>query len=216
MTRGWLAEQPPTLQQAILRRGHLRRLSAGALVFQAGDQPDGLYAVVTGQMKLVYHLPEGRAVVLWAADPGFWFGVRDLFAGQAVRYGAAMAASASHVFHLPIKEFQRIVSDDPRYTGNFAMIMSHNFLLALRYISEILSQPAPGRVARMLALLCDTAGTDERGGYELKISQEDLAGMLSLSRVTVGKALRALQSDGLIALQYGRIAIPDSAKLARR
>jgi CRP-like cAMP-binding protein len=216
LSRGWLAAQPPALQQAILLRGGVRHVPAGSTIFEPGDRPDGIYAVVTGQLKLVYNLPDGRQVVLWAAEPGFWFGIRDLFARDAVRYGAAVATGTATVFHLPAKGFAEITAEDPRYFGNFAAIMSYNLLLALRYISEVLSQPTTARVARMLALLCETAGAGKAGSYDLDISQQDLADMLGLSRVTVSKALQKLRSEGLIALHYGRIAVPVIARLAIR
>lgn len=215
-TRGWLAEQPPSLRQEIFSRGRTRCLSAGAVIFEAGDPPDGLYAVVTGQIKLVYYLPEGQEVVLWVAEPGFWFGIRDLFAPRAVRYAAAVATHASTVFHLPKKAFTDLVAEEPRRAFNFAAIMSHNLLLALRYIAEVVSQPPVTRVAQQLALLCGTAGALERGGYDLRLPQQDLAAMLGLSRVTVNKALRVLQAEGLITLGYGRIGVADVGRLAAR
>jgi CRP-like cAMP-binding protein len=216
LARGWLAEQPPALQQAIFLRGRLRRLDPGAPIFLAGDRPDGVYAVISGQIKLVYVLPEGREVVLWAAEPGFWFGVRDLLVPQAVRYAAAVATSTAVIFHLPKNGFSDLLAEEPGYTVNFAGIMAHNLLLALRYISEVLSQPAAIRVARLLALLCETAGPDERGRHEVRLPQQDLAAMLGLSRVTVGKALRTLEAERLVTVRYGRIAVLDVHGLALR
>lgn len=213
-SRGWLAEQPASLQRAIFQRGRLRHLDSGAAIFLGGDQPDGIYAVVSGQIKLAYMLPEGREVVLWAAEPGFWFGVRDLVVPQSVRYAAAVAASEALIFHLPRSGFNDLVADEPAYAVNFAGIMAHNLLLALRYISEVLSQPAIVRVARLLALVCENSGPGEDGSHEIKLSHQDLAAMLSLSRVTVGKALHALETEGLISLRYGRIAVPDIGRLA--
>lgn len=216
LSRGWLAEQPASLQRAVFQRGRLRHLESGAAIFQTGDQPDGIYAVVSGQIKLAYMLPEGREVVLWAAEPGFWFGVRDLVVPQSVRYAAAVAGSAALIFHLPKNSFNDLVADDAGCAVNFAGIMAHNLLLALRYISEVLSQPATVRVARLLALVCETSGTGKDGIYEVKLSHQDLAAMLSLSRVTIGKALHVLEAERLISLRYGRIAVPDIGRLAVR
>ena len=87
--------------------------------------------------------------------------------------------------------------------------MGQNLLLALRYISEVLSQPADIRVARLLALLCETAGVNELGRHELRLSQQDLAAMVGVSRVTAGKAARKLEAERLIMLRYGRITVLD-------
>jgi CRP-like cAMP-binding protein len=213
-SRGWLAEQPPSLQQAILARGQACCFPAGTFVIHPGDPPPGAYMVISGRIKLVHYQPDGREVVLWPAEPGFWFGVRDLLARQAARY-AAVAATTATLFHLPEKAFAEILAEEPRYALNFANILCHNLLLALRGITEILTQPVHVRVARLLALLGETAGVDERGGQELRLPQHDLAAMLGLSRVTVSKALQTLQAEGLIALRYGRIVVPDCGKLAR-
>jgi CRP-like cAMP-binding protein len=213
-THGWLAEQPPGLQQEILDRGHLRWFPSGTLLVRPGDPPSGLYAVIVGRIKLVHYLPDGREVLLWPAEPGFWFGIRNLFARETVRY-AALAATDARLFYLPQSAFDDILARKPRYAVNFAHIMSHNFLLALRLIAEVLSQPTTTRVAHLLALLSETAGTDEQGRYEVRLSQQDLAGMVGLSRVTANKMLQTLQDEGLISLRYGRIVVPDRGKLAR-
>ena len=214
LARGWMAGQPPALQQAILRHGRIRHLSPSAHIFLRGDEPDGIYAVVQGQIKLVHILPEGQEVILWAAEPGFWFGIRDLVVPHAVRYAAAVATRATTVFHLPKRALLDLVAADPGYAINFAGIMGENALLALRYISEVLSQSTELRVARLLALLCETAGADGLGRHELQLSQQDLAAMVGASRVTVGKALRKLAAARLISIRYRRIAVLDLPRLA--
>jgi DNA-binding GntR family transcriptional regulator len=49
----------------------------------------------------------------------------------------------------------------------------------------------------------------------LRISQSDLAAMLSVSRQTVNKELRLLEQRGLLQAAYGRLTIVDLAGLLR-
>ena len=60
--------------------------------------------------------------------------------------------------------------------------------------------------------MSEAAGADDCGRHELKLSQQELAAMINVSTVTLGKALQVAQSEGLIALRYNRIAILDTAK----
>jgi DeoR/GlpR family transcriptional regulator of sugar metabolism len=49
----------------------------------------------------------------------------------------------------------------------------------------------------------------------LRISQSDLAAMLSVSRQTINKELRLLEQRGLLQAAYGRLTIVDLAGLLR-
>jgi CRP/FNR family transcriptional regulator, cyclic AMP receptor protein len=213
-THGWLSEQPPALQRAILDDGHVQRYPRGATVVRPGEPPPGLFAVVDGMVKLHHDLPDGREVVLWPAEPGFWFGVRDLIADERFRY-AATAAIPTTLFHLPKPAFAAILAKEPRYAINFANIMARNFLLALHQLAEILSEPVVARVAYLLALLCQQAG--ELGGdwHILKLPQQDLASMVKLPPETVTKALQVLEADDLIELQFDHIVVTNFIGLAQ-
>jgi len=49
----------------------------------------------------------------------------------------------------------------------------------------------------------------------LRISQSDLAAMLSVSRQTINKELRLLEQRGLLQAAYGRLTLVDLAGLGR-
>jgi CRP-like cAMP-binding protein len=213
-THGWLSEQPPALQRAILDHGHVQRYPAGAAIARRGDRPPGLFAVVAGMVKLHHDLSDGREVVLWPAEPGFWFGIRDLIAGERLRY-AATAAIPTTLFHLPAPAFAALLDKEPRHALHFADIMARNFLLALRQLAEILSEPVVARVAYLLALLCRQAG--ELGGdwRLLKLPRQDLASMVKLPPETVTKALQVLEAEDLIEVQLDRIVVTNFIGLAQ-
>lgn len=72
------------------------------------------------------------------------------------------------------------------------------------------------RVAELLARLAPTHGqpAPDGQGVVLRISQSDLAAMLSVSRQTINKELRLLERRGLLHAAYGRLTLLDLAGLA--
>jgi len=76
---------------------------------------------------------------------------------------------------------------------------------------EALYLPVPVRVFRRLVALADIYGEEA-----IPVTQEDLATMAGTARQTLNKLLRQAQSDGLIELRRGQIAVSDRAGLERR
>ena len=75
-------------------------------------------------------------------------------------------------------------------------------------------RPARAR-ARLAHLLCEfglrveAAGIATASGYELPMTQEQLADALGLTPVHVNRVLKGLQRDGLIDRQRRQIQVPD-------
>ena len=69
----FLASLPPALEALVVRLFQPRAFEFGETVFSAGDQPDGMYLVVQGTVRvLVDH--DGEEVTLARLGPGEWFG----------------------------------------------------------------------------------------------------------------------------------------------
>ena len=69
--------------------------------------------------------------------------------------------------------------------------------------------PVDVRLARRLAELTDAYRGD------IRLTQEDLAGMVGTTRATANGMLRALEERGVLVLRRGRIAVVDRAALDR-
>ena len=53
------------------------------------------------------------------------------------------------------------------------------------------------------------------GGDGIALRQEDIAAMIGVSRQTLNKALKAMEREGVIALEYARIRVVDAEGLRR-
>ena len=81
----------------------------------------------------------------------------------------------------------------------------------LDFLDDVRRLPLKVRAAKLISGM---ARTSKRPGM-IEGNQSDLAFTLGVSRVSIGKALAALQQEGILALGYGYVFVPDLARLER-
>ncbi len=80
------------------------------------------------------------------------------------------------------------------------------------YIEMAAFLPLRGRLAYRLAELVELHGRQGEDGrivIGLHLPQDELARMVSATRPSVSRELKALEADGYIALAYGQITVLD-------
>ncbi|MDQ0138612.1 Crp/Fnr family transcriptional regulator [Cupriavidus necator] len=211
----WFSQLPPGLRQALLDDGSLRRLAAGQTLFARGDRFDGLYCVASGTMQIHASGESGKAAVLGLLEPGTWFGEICLFDGLP-RTHDARAASAATLWHVPRARLAQRLAQQPAWWQAFGQLLAAKTRQAFDYVEEAQLLPPAARVARRLAAMAHGYGNLPQDGAarRVRIAQEQLAQMLGLSRQTVNHALRELEAQGLLRLEYGGIELLDLAALA--
>ncbi|MDD0974447.1 Crp/Fnr family transcriptional regulator [Pseudomonas fontis] len=210
----WFKHLPPTLQDSLLQAARLRSLGAGERLFQRGDAPCGLYAVVEGAMRVGAVSAEGKEALLALVEAPQWFGEISLFDGQP-RTHDALAEGTVTLLWVPQAALLALLEKQPQHWRDFALLMSQK----LRWVFVALEQQsllaAAPRVAYRLLQIAAGYGEVDGPRRVLQLSQEQLALMLSLSRQTTNQILKSLQQEGALRLGYGEIEILDPAHLAR-
>jgi CRP/FNR family cyclic AMP-dependent transcriptional regulator len=208
--KGWLSTTPAEFQDAVLGRGDIVRLGAEATLYHAGDEPGGIYGLISGHIEL--HL-SGRgksATLAHIAGPGFWVGDFAAIAGAPRRF-TIVARDECSLFRLSRAEMLRICGDEPPYWQFFAQLTVAGLGLAID-IAEMLRRT--DRIARVAAVLTILAEEDAHGHPVVHASQGDLAAMTRLSRGAVNAALGSLEERAWIARRYGGVTVADPAALA--
>lgn len=211
-TSQWFSSQPATLQQALLERAELRLLAAGENLFRRGDRPCGLYAVLEGALNVGAVDASGREALLTVAEPVTWFGEISLFDGLP-RTHDAVAAGATLLLHIPQPALDALLAAEPAYWRNFALLMTQKLRLSFINAEDLSLLPAAPRLARRLLMIAEGYGASNVVQSRIKISQERLALLLSLSRQTVNQLLKELEAQGMVRLQFGEIEILDRERL---
>jgi CRP-like cAMP-binding protein len=186
----------------------------GELVCRIGRPATYWFGVIDGLLKMSNDSALGAPITFTGVPPGAWFGEGTLLKRESYRYNIE-ALRRSLVAGLPMESFHRLLETSipfNRYVLNQINERLGQFIAA-REIDR-LNDPDI-RVARSLAALFHPVLYPGVGTL-LRITQHELGYLVGLSRQRVNEALRALQEQELIRVEYGGVRVLDLAGLQRR
>ncbi|WP_162094201.1 Crp/Fnr family transcriptional regulator [Pseudomonas chlororaphis] len=212
MSGQWFSRLPVELQNSLLANARLRSLAPGQRLFQRGDPPCGLYAVLEGTVRVGAVSEQGKEALLSLVEAPHWFGEICLFDGQP-RTHDAYAVGPCSLLNVPQAALLELLDEHPQYWRQLALLMSHKLRLAFINLEQLSLMPAPARVANRLLMIARGYGETDTLRRVLHLPQEQLALLLSLSRQTTNQILKDLQGQGILKLGYGEIEILDEDRL---
>ncbi|CAN5427009.1 Crp/Fnr family transcriptional regulator [soil metagenome] len=183
----------------------------GDLVCRIGRPPTYWFGVIEGLLKMSNDRADGTSMTYSGLPPGGWFGEGTAMKREPYRYNI-QALRRSLVAGLPIDEFHWLLDHSIGF-NRFVMNQLNERLgqfIAAREADRLNNPDA--RVARNLAALFNPVLFPGVGGM-LRITQQELAYLIGLSRQRVNEALRALEAQGMIRVEYGGLRVIDLAAL---
>jgi CRP/FNR family cyclic AMP-dependent transcriptional regulator len=210
----WLARTPASFADKLLAHGRLVSVDRRECVYKLGDEPDGLYGVVTGGLAFEMAPHERGPHLAHIFRPGFWFGDGEQFA-FAPRIATIKATRPSKLLHIPQLHLAELVATETDAWRWIGLLGFEHLTLALGIIDDA-SIVSPGqRISALLLRLADVRRADKESDPlpEIDITQEDLACLATLSRSTVSAHLEDLAKAGLIGRIYGRLTLLDPSRL---
>ncbi|WP_248805399.1 Crp/Fnr family transcriptional regulator [Pseudomonas sp. MWU13-2100] len=212
LTGHWFNHLPAHLQDSLLATAKGRRLTPGQRLFQRGDPPCGLYAVLEGSIRVGAVSEKGKEALLGVIELPYWFGEISLFDGLP-RTHDAYAVGHTILLQVPQDILLKLLDERPEYWRQFALLMSQKLRLTFIGLEQLSLMPAPARLAHRLLLIAEGYGELNCSRQLLEVSQEQLAAMLSLSRQTTNQILQDFQQQGILRTNYGGIEILDLERL---
>ena len=177
----------------------------GDYVCRMGRQATYWFGVVEGLLKMSTDSASGRTITFTGVPPGGWFGEGTAIKRESYRYNI-MALRRSVVAGLPIDTFHWLLDNSIGF-NRFVMNQLNERLAQFIEAREIDRSTDPDvRVARNLATLFNP--TLYPGvGEVLRITQQELAYLVGLSRQRVNVALNRLEEQGAIRIEYGGMRV---------
>ena len=186
-----------------------RTYNDGQMIFSTGDAGDRLMIVRSGAVRVGRISPNGRETILAVLGAGHFLGIVGVLTGRR-RTQTAIAVGETTVGYVQKNDFLSLMEKHPEIASAALPITLNRLNLALRMLDDLRFLPLPAYTATMLLNMLE----DSEVPGVLQWNQSDLAVAVGASRVSVGRALKTLEKNGLITLGYGAIEIPDTKALS--
>jgi len=179
----------------------------GDFVCRIGRPVTYWFGVVEGLLKMSTDNEQGHTMTFTGVPPGGWFGEGTALKRESYRYNM-QALRKSVVAGLPVDTFHWLLDHSIGF-NRFVMDQLNERLAQFIAAREIDRMSNPDlRVARSLAALFNPVLYPGVGEL-LRITQQELAYLVGLSRQRVNEALAALEAQGTIRVEYGGVRILD-------
>jgi CRP/FNR family transcriptional regulator len=200
-------------RRRVLEAGHRRRMERGEVLFHEGDPAEGLFAVLSGRMKLVRISPRGRELLLHLVAPGATFAEAALFSGGGYP-ATAEAVESSVVWCLPKTRLTGLIRSSPE----LALAMIGSISAWTRTLAGKLEMLTQRRVEERLALfLMSRAGRRELDPgevVELGRPKHLVAAECGTGPEVLSRTFKRLEDDGIIETGSTTVTVLDPARLA--
>lgn len=208
-TGAWFAGLSPGFSAALLELARPVPLLAGERLFARDDAPDGLYCILRGMIRITAISASGQEALLAMLEPPQWFGEIAVFDGAA-RTHDAWAAEACDVLHIKQADLRALLAQMPDYWQELGVLLTQKLRMTFASVEELSFLPPTQRVAGRLLLMAGGYGAwNNQTKRIVAVSQEQLGLMLALSRQTVNRSLKELESSACIKRNRAAIEILD-------
>ena len=179
----------------------------GDYVCRVGRPVTYWFGVISGLLKMSSDNENGQTMTFTGVPPGGWFGEGTALKREVYRYNI-QALRPSVVAGLPLETFHWLIDHSLGF-NRFIMHQLNERLgqfIAAREMDRMTNPEL--RLARNLAALFNPV-LFSGVGEVLRITQQELAYLVGLSRQRVNEALRVLEARQLISVEYGGLRILD-------
>lgn len=185
--------------------GTLRKLSAGEIVWEAGEASTFVVWVEEGILEVVQHSLQGEDAVLNRLGVGELAGEMSCLDGNP--HSATLRAAGPVVVRVMDRQaFLEWLREHPERFEKLFHRQSQRIRGLSARLAEVSFDPVQLRLARFLL---------SQNEAELTITQQQLAEYLAATRESVSKALSAMGRSGWVKTSRGKVAVLDRKALEK-
>jgi CRP-like cAMP-binding protein len=203
----WLKGLTADERQRALDAVVVTEVQVGEFICRIGRPVTYWFGLLDGLLKMSNDDSQGAVVTFTGVAPGGWFGEGTVLKREVYRYNI-QALRKSRAAGLPVDTFHWLLDHSLGF-NRFVLNQLNERLgqfIGAREIDRISSPDL--RVARNLAALFHPLLSPNVGNI-LRITQQELAYLVGLSRQRVNEALTTLAAKGWIRVEYGGLRVLD-------
>ena len=179
----------------------------GDLILVEGQPADVMYFVGSGVVKLFKTSADGKEQILALVRPGESINDVSLFDGGP-NIASAQAMGPVVLYGIRKDDLDGIMREHPQVALNANSALASEVRRLAALVEDLSFRHVTERVAK---ILLEYAGNG--ASAQPRLTQQDMAAMAGTVREVVGRALKALEDEGMIKIDRHRIAITDRRAL---
>ncbi len=199
---------PTTLREALYAEAVSISYSDGQLIQARGDTDPSLTIVKSGAARVGQIGIDGSYAGMAVMGPDQFFGEFTIFGGLPREFDA-FAVGPTVIAKISKTRFDRLLDKHRGIRSYFLAFLAQRLHAALTFVDDLRHLPINAQVAKTIHMMHQA----EDKAQAVKITHEELAEILGVTRVTINKALRDLENNGLIERSYGQIEVLSPTKL---
>ncbi len=221
-----LLEQAPlfsVLEASELRtlaeKFHVLRYRKGEMIFREGEPAERMFLTEQGRVKLSVPSPQGGELLIAVVGRGAIFGELAVI-DRGPRAMDARAIEETRVYGLSSDVFWTLIENKPPVARRLLELMARRLRRADKTSQDLVFFDASTRLARKLLELADDHGAPTGKGDEvrltIRVTQEEMAHMIGVSRGSVNRLLASFAGRGWIDWNNGYPVLLRPESLLRR
>lgn len=196
--------------------GKVKSYRASETIYIQDDFGDTFYYVKAGRVKIFILQEDGTEKILSIHEHGGFFGETTAI-DQLPRPCCSSAMIDSEIIVVTPEELEKLIKLDMDLCLAILQSLTRKIRMLSFQIQDMSFLEAEQRIIHILLKLAADFGITTADGIKLSISfsDQELAGLVGVCRVTVTKTLNALKKQGLIDKQYRSITIKNQIGLLK-
>lgn len=178
----------------IAKLSQLRTVAKDSEIFHSGDEPDAVFVVVNGKVKIVVTTSDGKELILAVLGAGQVVGEMALL-DSSPRSATVVASTSVDLLVLSREDFQRILDTEPRISSKLLRILCQRLRRANSKMESLAYMDVAGRLARYFLDLARDHGQRLGNGWVSvrRPTHADIAHSIGTSRETVSRLINEFE-----------------------
>ena len=209
----WFTALPAEVRAWTASRLVEQDIPRGQTIAHQGEIPAYWFGVIEGLLKSSVTAGDGRTSSLSGILPGCWFGEGALLRGRP-RHADFVALRDSRVALLALDDFAYLLQTQPGFKDFILAQINERLHYFMEQMAESRLLEVQAQVAHALCGLLHPLN-NPLGLRHLRIWQDELATLASISRQRCNQALARMREHGWLRTDYGGLTILAAEPIAR-
>lgn len=183
-------------------------------IFMEGEQPNYLYYIVRGKVKVYKSNHDGKELLTHILGDGSFLGYVSLLENKP-NNETAMVLKETEIQLIPQQDFLTLIYTNKEIARKFIAMLSSNLYSAENMLLDLAYQSVRQRVATVLMKLYQQADSTTKNRANILVSRKDISSMVGTSTESLNRTLADFKEEGLIEILAKELRIIQQESLEK-